>query len=130
MNPRGRIVGFVKAIPRSDQHRPCTRRLATHDIQPPIAHHHRALRIEIHLTTGLFDQAGTWLAAAAYLPVPLNLRMRMVGTEVIRVNAGASGREALVERVMDFLEKRLVDDPAADPRLVGHDNRGEADAIE
>ena len=130
MDTGGRVVSLVNAIPRSHENRPRARRLTRPNIQPPIADHHGAVGIELHLAACLFDQARAGFPAAALLAVVRNDGIRMVRTDAARVDAGASERQAHIDRLMHFSKKRLVDHPAADRRLIGDDHGGETRAIE
>ena len=115
MGAGGRMVGLVKAIPRSHENRPRPCGLARRNIQPPITHHHGAVGIEIHLAACLFDQAWAWFPAAALLAVFRNNRVRVVGAEVIRVNAGIPARETRIKRIVHLVKKGLIDESPSDP---------------
>ena len=73
----------------------------TRHIEPAIAHHHGRRWIEVHLPTRLLNHPWRRLAAAALLPVAIDLRFGKVGTVVIAVDAGTGALEPAIDLAMN-----------------------------
>ena len=130
MGAGGRTLDLVSAVARPHEHGPSPGRLSTPDVEPPIAHHHRTARIDVHVAAGLLDHPGTRFAATACLPIALVLRFRMMRTEVVRVDAGVTESQPRIERVVHRAKKWLVDEAPGDRRLVRDDDCGETSAVQ
>jgi hypothetical protein len=99
-------------------------------VEPFVADHEGAGRIEAALARRLVDHRVSRLAAIAASRVRRNDAVRVVRAIVIRVDARAARRQSRVKAPVRLADERFVELAARNPRLVRNDNDREAGAVE
>ncbi len=113
------------SLTRRDENSLASQRARRLDVRQAISHPPGAREVDPQRRLRVEEQLGAGLATRARLR-----RLRMVGTEIGRVDAGAGRREQLVQPLLD---RAVVGDgveATRDSRLVRHDDHEIARAVE
>ena len=118
------------AVARPNEDAPGAGREAGLHVGPFVADRERARQIEVEILCRGAQHTGAGLAAVAVLPVALDLRGGMVRTVVEAVDAAAARVHPFVDDLVRAVNELLLIHAAADARLVGDDDDGEAGAVQ
>lgn len=103
---------------------------ARFEIGRVIADERAAGEVEAKIPGGLQQHAGRGFAAFAPMPILRTSDVRMMRTIVDRVDPRAFPSQKCFDMGVNFPQVRFGKEPAGDPRLIGGDDDGNADAIE
>src|SRR6476619_6471119 len=116
------VTGANENAPRADT-------LACLEIVPAIAYHERLIEREVQVRCRALQQTWLRLPAVARSAIRLDDGLRMMRTIVEAVHAGAPGRQTPGNVAVCLPNEGLLENPAGNASLVGHDDDRKPSAI-